>query len=123
MAASVAGWVSSKRLCVKTRRPPETQTTIVSNTLDAAEADEKKGRRVYLVTLPHPKRAVSADGRPLVAPGVPFSSHAMMLLTGHRAWRCSALSPLLAVPWVAVAAVSKEGEARARARQTLGSGV
>ena len=59
----------TKRLRVKTPPPRLAQTPVVGMAMDDEEADEKKGRLVYLVTLPHPKQAFSAEGRPLVAPG------------------------------------------------------
>jgi hypothetical protein len=48
--------------------PPPVQHALVGVDL-GEEADAKRGRRVYLVTLPHPKQATTATGRPLVAPG------------------------------------------------------
>ena len=57
----------ARRLRSKTPPPAQPQTTLVGHKLEA-EADSKKGRSIYLVTLPHPKTAVSDQGRPLVAP-------------------------------------------------------
>lgn len=65
-----------KRLRSKTTVPtppvlPLTSSSpevVVGVSLDE-EADAKRGRRIYLVTLPRPKQSVNADGRTLVAPG------------------------------------------------------
>ena len=58
-----------KRLRTKTP-PPRREQLPLFEALDlAAEADPKRRLSVYLVTLPHPKRATSAGGRPLICPG------------------------------------------------------
>ena len=44
------------------------QSPVVGAALEE-EADPKRGRNVYLVTLPRPKQATTAEGRALVAPG------------------------------------------------------
>ena len=61
-----------KRLRLRTKTPPprRPQVPVVGLALEPREADAKKGRQVYLVTLPHPKAGASTEGRLLVAPGI-----------------------------------------------------
>ena len=56
----------TKRMRGKTPPPRQPQMPLVGHKFDS-EADAKKGRAVYLVTLPHPKAAKSADGFSLVS--------------------------------------------------------
>ena len=68
-SAALQAMPPRKRLRTKTP-PPRREQLPLFGALDLAdEADPKKRLSVYLVTLPHPKRATSAGGRPLVCPG------------------------------------------------------
>ena len=67
--AQMASPPKRPRLRTKTPPPRRPQTPVVGIALEPREADAKKGRQVYLVTLPHPKAGASTEGRPLVAPG------------------------------------------------------
>lgn len=58
-----------KRLRCKTPPPRAPQTALVGLPYEGSEADAKKGRSVYLVTLSRPKAGTSASGRTLSAPG------------------------------------------------------
>ena len=58
-----------KRLRVKTPPAHCMQKPLIGVMGLGAEADAKKGRRVYLVTLPHPRNGTAVSGRSLVAPG------------------------------------------------------
>ena len=55
------GAATRKRLLVKTPPQRVSQQPLIGLEL-GDEADTKKARSVYLVTLPHPKRATSKDG-------------------------------------------------------------
>ena len=50
-----------------------------------AEADAKKGRRVYLVTLPHPRNGTAVSGRSLVAPGTMTREQILRAFSGSCA--------------------------------------
>ena len=60
---------SRKRLREKTPPPARPQQSLVGVLNLGCEANEKQGRSVYLVTLPHPRQGAAAGGRPLIAPG------------------------------------------------------
>ena len=78
-----------KRLRIrgKTTPPEASQTPLVGELPDyTKEENEKARKRVYLVTLPHPRQDASGDGRRLVAPET-FSAEQILEIFQHCAFK------------------------------------